>query len=449
METDNRYNGSIKSLYRMENRRRIVSFLQKASLAGILFILYVICFDLYYNRYPIESFYWRLVPLSTLGAIVLLVFSPLKKFTIAVNTVFFLLLTSIVTMSWGRLLMFVGTGNYYIAANSMIVGILCVFLLTREGALYFASVCLLPSLYFIPALFISHDLPRSELNYMGNPLIVFVACLIMSEIQDRLRFNEYRYKKITEHQNFLLQEKSEQMSMELQLAKKIQLCLIPRNVPPFPGVRLHAIYKPLAQVGGDFYDFIVFDEENRLGIFIGDVAGHGVPAALITSMLKTLINTAYTERCSPRSMLQYINDKIMLQTEGNYITAFYGIYDQGTRTLLGARAGHTYPLLIRNGSVSDLVGAGRCIGLMDSIDLDEKRFQLEAGDKVVFYTDGITEATDGSGESFEKILRNEICVKHAALPIHDFIDTIDRELIHFKGDENYSDDLCIIGMEIL
>jgi serine phosphatase RsbU (regulator of sigma subunit) len=284
---------------------------------------------------------------------------------------------------------------------------------------------------------------------MGNPLMVFLACLLMVGIQNRLRLNEFKYKKIIEKQNLKLQEKDDQISKELMLAKNIQDNLIPQVLPAIPGVKIHTIYRPMEQVGGDFFNFIEFNEKNLHGIFIGDVSGHGVPAALITSMVKTLIDTAGHLQISPLSMLHYIHDKIKGQTAGNFITILYAIYDSDKRTLLIARGGHMYPYLIDKGRITELVSRGRCLGMMDNIDLEEKTFQLEKGDKILLYTDGLSEALNSANESFEKTLRTQSLAYYRDMHIKDYIDNVYKDLVLFRGNDNFSDDICVIGMEVL
>ena len=139
-------------------------------------------------------------------------------------------------------------------------------------------------------------------------------------------------KKVIERTDEL-KEKNDIIQKELILAGNIYKNLIPSSFPEIEDIEFSSIFLPMDELGGDFYDFIKFKEQNLVGIFISDVSGHGVPAALISSMVKTLINTAHKESLSPSKFLTYIDNKIYGQTVGNFITAFYGVYDGNKKTL--------------------------------------------------------------------------------------------------------------------
>lgn len=156
----------------------------------------------------------------------------------------------------------------------------------------------------------------------------------------------------------IIEGQHDTMKHDLQLARSIQNSIIPLPPAGIRGIDISAMYYPMHEVGGDFYDFIYFKESGKIGIFISDVSGHGVSAALITSMLKALINTAGKERTSTDGLLAYLNFSLYDQTNSNFITAIYAIYDNSRRTLTFSRAGHPPLILLRDGNINFFSGRG-------------------------------------------------------------------------------------------
>ncbi len=150
-----------------------------------------------------------------------------------------------------------------------------------------------------------------------------------------------------------LKLRNDTIEEELAMARKIQQQLVP-DASPVP--YLHAIYKSMESVGGDFFDFIRFRDSRRLGIFISDVTGHGVPAALITSMIKSMILQAGSHRADPAEFLSYLNGLLVHRTGGNFVTAFYGVFDPDRRTITYSNAGHYPPYLADGDGVVTLEG---------------------------------------------------------------------------------------------
>ncbi len=245
----------------------------------------------------------------------------------------------------------------------------------------------------------------------------------------------------------IIETKNNQLMQELVFARKIQQKLLPSKAPELFNTEIAFIYKPMEEVGGDFFDFIMLREPNLIGIFISDVSGHGVPAALITSMIKTLLNTSGSNKVSPADLLIYINNKIQGLTGGNFLTAFYGMYDVETKTLVYSRAAHNFPIIIRSGEIFPLEAKGQILGIMEKVYIEQEEVQLQSGDKVLFYTDGLSEAIDKNEVEFEDKLM-EIVIEHQNLPVEDFVNKIFYELSEHTGKKNFEDDVCIIAMHI-
>lgn len=246
-----------------------------------------------------------------------------------------------------------------------------------------------------------------------------------------------------------LESKNRLIESELEIARTIQNNLIPSEMPDFKGLLFASIYKPMDQVGGDLFDFITFHENNKIGIFISDVSGHGVPAALITSMVKTLSTTAGRERNSSSGFLKFINNGLIGLAGDNFLTAFYCIYDSIENKMTYSRCGHCYPLLLRQGDIVQLKSSGTVMGIRKDIPVEEKEITLEKGDKIIFYTDGLTEASDSRNIEFEDTMFNKVIPEISGLGITDLLSSLYAGMLDYTGGNQPDDDICIVGMEVL
>ncbi len=238
------------------------------------------------------------------------------------------------------------------------------------------------------------------------------------------------------------------MKTELELARQIQSRLLPESCPYTPNARFVSLYKPMDELAGDFYDFMRFKENNLTGVFISDVSGHGMPAALITSMLKTLGSTSDNMKLSGSGFLSYINMHLTGQIGDNFLTAIYGVYDSDTMRFTFSRAGHPFPVLIREGRIDLLDCSGGIIGIDPYMKFEDVTVQLEPGDRILLYTDGLTEEINDRKEMFEDIYFEKVLPSIAKMSIEDIVNLTYRRLIEHRGDENFGDDICIVGIEI-
>ena len=269
------------------------------------------------------------------------------------------------------------------------------------------------------------------------------------EIKVRMRTSEL------EHEKEMLRIRNSTIENELTIAKKIQKQIIPRHSPV---ENIYAFYKPMDKVGGDFYDFLKYRDNEKIGIFLSDVSGHGVPAAFITSMVKTSILQAGTDRENPSSLLTNLNELLLNQTGGHFVTAFYGIYTPSTREFVFSNSGHNPPYIVSQGSVSTIEGNKSIpLAIMNNASLasgnkprSNSTITLDKGSKILFYTDGLTEAVSKNEPRafFEDILTGELLIKYSSLSPVDFIYSIYKELVNFHGSESFEDDVCMICMDI-
>ncbi|UPU34434.1 SpoIIE family protein phosphatase [Geomonas paludis] len=191
------------------------------------------------------------------------------------------------------------------------------------------------------------------------------------------------------------------VTRDLELAKQIQLSLLPEAPPTLPGVRIASRCVPAAHVGGDYYDF--FERGDQVvDLVMADVSGHSVGAALIMVETRSVLRAQIKEPRSASDLLKLLNELLHDDLTGAelFITMFCARYDSATRTLRYANAGHTRPLLFRAGTAIELDAEGLILGVERNVAFEEQHMALQAGDLLFIYTDGIIEAENGAGELF-------------------------------------------------
>jgi serine phosphatase RsbU (regulator of sigma subunit)/predicted ester cyclase len=202
----------------------------------------------------------------------------------------------------------------------------------------------------------------------------------------------------------LEQEKRERerVEQELLVARRIQQASLPKGVPELEGWEIVPYYRPAREVGGDFYDFHLLSDD-RVGLVIGDATGKGVPAALVMSttcgMLRLAAQTS--DSSSPGEVLQQVNEALSPNIAANtFVTCFYALLDLQSGHLVYANAGHDLPYLQHGGEAKELRARGMPLGLMPVSSYEEKEIVLDAGESVLFYSDGLVEAHDPEGQMF-------------------------------------------------
>jgi serine phosphatase RsbU (regulator of sigma subunit) len=194
------------------------------------------------------------------------------------------------------------------------------------------------------------------------------------------------------------------MEEELAVGRRIQLGLLPLEAPQPDGWQIAAVYRAARQVGGDFYDFVEGPAGSPLlGLIVGDVAGKGVPAALMMAYARAVLRSSSLAGSDPAEVLGHANDTMLgeCRRAALLVSVFHGSLDTTTGRLRYASAGHDWPLIRRaDGSVEFLSSSGTMLGLLDRGEFEDRVTTLEAGDVLAIYTDGITEARSTTGELF-------------------------------------------------
>ncbi len=265
---------------------------------------------------------------------------------------------------------------------------------------------------------------------------------------------EARTRELEDDRN-VLREQSLVMDAELKMARSIQRGIIPVKAP-FDNIAFY--YRPMKRVGGDFFDFIRM-REDKIGILISDVSGHGVPAALITSMLKSFVLQSGERKQDPGLLMAYLNESLINHTSGNFITAFYAIYTPGDRKLVYCNAGHPLPYIISGHGVEAISSINRNppLAIFRNDELEESRkpyrnssITLNPGERLFMYTDGLIEARSGrfSKEFFGESGLEVILYENRGLPIDKFLPLINAKLIEFCQSEILEDDICMVCIDV-
>ncbi len=244
----------------------------------------------------------------------------------------------------------------------------------------------------------------------------------------------------------------ERMESELSIARSIQMSLVPRTFPPFPekdGLDLFAVLDPAREVSGDFYDFLMLDDDNIL-ITVGDVSGKGLPAALFMAVTRTFIRAFAKEGLGPGSILSKLNDEIARDNDScMFVTVFCASISFKDGAIRYASGGHPPPLLFKGGSVRTLPPVkGPLIGPMPGMVFQEGLGRLEAGETILVYSDGMTEAMDLSG-SFLGLDRPSAWLRDMeGLSCERTINKVLEGLRTFVGEAPQSDDITLLGLRV-
>ncbi|MFP4363829.1 MAG: SpoIIE family protein phosphatase [Spirochaetia bacterium] len=247
-----------------------------------------------------------------------------------------------------------------------------------------------------------------------------------------------------------IQLRDKQLMFEMRMAGEIQVSLLPKPIPRWNGVHSAAKYQPLRSVSGDFFDAYIMPG-NKFGVVIADVSGHGMPAALITIMAKRFFTIASGKFSRISEIFRFVNTELcqILQTE-HYMTAFMIIFN-GDGTIQYGNAGHTRSIMVNKekGSIKLLNTGGTFIGAMEEANdsYEDKSMAMKKGDKLLLYTDCLTEAANPAGEMYEDYRLIESVKKHFDKEVNSFVNSIYKELLQFTDEKPFVDDLTIIGLE--
>lgn len=250
-----------------------------------------------------------------------------------------------------------------------------------------------------------------------------------------------------EHARLAEVEQTERLlNKELEQAAEIQRGLLPKAAPRTPGMDLAGYNAPCRTVGGDYYDFIPYDD-GRVAIFVADVAGKGMPAAMLMSNLQARVQVLFDDPSNLSALITRLNRIITNNCPTNrFISLFVGVYDAATGDMTYCNAGHNPPLLVRcDGRVEELGGTGVILGILPIATYDQKKCHLDIGDTVVMFSDGVTEACrPDSDDQFGEERLAGVLSEARCTSAQEVCDAIQQRLADWMGAAPPADDITLV-----
>jgi serine phosphatase RsbU (regulator of sigma subunit) len=296
--------------------------------------------------------------------------------------------------------------------------------------------------------------------------------LIKGQVDERILARSINYaierKKIQDQVAVYarqLEEKNQQMAAELDMAREFQLAFLPRKYPQFPkgagrdasALKFHVLYEPSGAVGGDYFEILPLSD-SMAGVFLCDVMGHGVRSALVTAMVRGLVAEHRDEGADPGKFLSHINASlcgVLRQTDITmFASACYMTVDLAKGRIRWANAGHPVPLRVSQHlqRVEPFATThetnGPVLGLFDTSAYAVVECAIEPSDLLVLYTDGLYEVTNAAGDEYGKERLQEAILKRFDLFADQLFAALLKEIRAFSGSHTFTDDVCLLGVEI-
>jgi len=241
---------------------------------------------------------------------------------------------------------------------------------------------------------------------------------------------------------------------ELDIATAIQTSILPKTFPAFPDRKEFDIYAKMItakEVGGDLYDFFMLDKY-RLGVVIGDVSGKGIAAAMLMAVCKTLLKVTAFKGIPTDYILSEVNNILADESPSNmFVTVFYGVLDTRNGSFEYSNGGHNLPYLIPNdGKVKQLENiGGLLLGAVKDVEYESKIIMLQPGERIFFYTDGITEAFNSDNEEFDEINLEKSLTNNNGLNSEEIVDKVINDVKLFSNGTEQSDDITCLNLKYL
>ena len=239
------------------------------------------------------------------------------------------------------------------------------------------------------------------------------------------------------------------LRQELEIARTLQLSVLPRAEPDTSAAHVSALMIPAKEVGGDFYDYFVLDEQ-RLALVIADVSGKGVPAAFFMAISRTLLKSIASFMREPAQVIERLNDELCADNEQTmFVTAFFGVLDLTTGTMEYVNAGHCVPLLQRaDKTVETLPPQGQNVALavMDGLPFTQARLQFAPGDTLLLYTDGVTEAANAEAALFGDARLMDLIRSGVGVAAEDLPQFVLQAVRNFEAGAAQADDITMVAL---
>jgi serine phosphatase RsbU (regulator of sigma subunit) len=249
-----------------------------------------------------------------------------------------------------------------------------------------------------------------------------------------------------------IEAKNRIMAREMEMASQLQNALLPDVFPSDELLDYAVIYRPVSQAGGDFYDLIQLPDSS-IGFAQVDVSGHGVASAMIGAMFKMVFHSVSMRTNSPSGVLGALNDQLFeVLPDTDFLTVFYGVINTGSLEFAFSNAGHPLPFLYRaaTGEVEELTDGGPLIGAFPGMQYDEGFTRLRQGDKILVFTDGVTETSrfGDSQDLYGSDRLKQVFLNHIHEPCADILSNIMADLEAFGGASEFADDISMLLISI-
>jgi sigma-B regulation protein RsbU (phosphoserine phosphatase) len=275
--------------------------------------------------------------------------------------------------------------------------------------------------------------------------------------RDQLSALGVAFDSMTASVESLLKESKEKsrLESELQIAREVQNQLFPQVLPELPGLRLYGVCHAARVVSGDYYDFLKI-EDGRVAMVLGDISGKGISAALLMAAIQASVHAQFYNpngsgasghglKISPAEVVARLNCQLYESTPPEkYATFFFAVYDAALRTLTYTNAGHPAPILFRNGSVHRLAEGGTVVGLFAKVAYREGKVELQQGDLLLAFTDGMTEPENSFGEEFGEDRLVETAKRALHTPPEVLAQEIYRSVNEWTGSPELQDDMTMV-----
>ena len=242
-----------------------------------------------------------------------------------------------------------------------------------------------------------------------------------------------------------LELEREALEKELRVAHDIQMRLVPDAPLALGTWRAEGRLVPAKQVGGDLYDYFAIDA-GRAALLIGDVAGKGVPAALLVSTVASAVRAFADGRLSPRQIVEQVNRAVVRSSAaGKFVTFFYAELDHAQGRIRYVNAGHNYPRLRRaDGAIESLMAGGMPLGLFDGATYEEAELAFGRGDALLLFSDGISEAVDSFDQEYGEERLEAVWRAHGPGPCRAILDRVYDDVVGFRGAAAQNDDMTMV-----
>ena len=282
------------------------------------------------------------------------------------------------------------------------------------------------------------DLESPQINYFNDDHVrIFLTLAPQVAIAIE---NARLYERVTRSEA--------RLERDLKRAQEIQMHLMPGTSPTIPGLEVALQFHPARELGGDLYDFLAYGKDRHV-IVIGDVSGKGAPAALYGAMVSGTLRSLAPQKLLPPDMLKKLNLLLLeRKIEGHFITLTYAIWEPRTRVLHLANAGMPLPILVRRGQCRPIRAEGVPLGLLEHMEYQPVHVNLEPGDLLAMFSDGIIEANNLKQEEFGTRRLENVLRHNTSRPLQEIVDKVFTELRQFEGGRIPRDDQTLVLLRV-